>query len=360
MLKIGITTGSFNPFHKGHELMLKTMFSMVDKNLIILSSKNKNEQQNFMDVIEFGISNVSAYDFKVLIIDHENEPEYETNSDGTIITPEWWNWWMNKIEEKIKKLDLDWYSYIFPSRFYGKNDIMQFVFSSEPYGKIFAEKMNARWYPVDIQREMIPVSSTMIRENIHENYHFLNDNVKKKYCKIFHIVGPESTGKTTLVKELANEFDAEKVMEFGRFVYEGLNGRTMDTIDFINVMKGQNRWIYDAIIRSKNGIVFSDTETFTTSLYHFHFHGKMIYNEPLLGVNHKQITYLLLKPTVPFVQDGTRTMNQEDRMKFHEEMKKFLMKNNYNFIEYEGEDFAERNKKIKEDVRKINYDRFRY
>jgi nicotinamide mononucleotide adenylyltransferase len=57
---------------------------------------------------------------------------------------DFWNIWVNVIRNNTAK-DLD------------------VIFSSEPYGKILAEKMRIDYFDVDIDRKTVPICATLIR-----------------------------------------------------------------------------------------------------------------------------------------------------------------------------------------------------
>ena len=85
---------------------------------------------------------------------------------------------------------------------------IDFVFASEDYGRKLAEILDARYVPVDPLRELNPVSGTMIRDNPMKHWPMLPSCVRPYFAKRIAIIGPESTGKSTLARELAKAFDS--------------------------------------------------------------------------------------------------------------------------------------------------------
>lgn len=69
---------------------------------------------------------------------------------------------------------------------------------------------------VDIPRKLVPVSGTKIREKPLTNWNFISEAAKLFFVKKIALMGPESSGKTTLAAKLARKFDTAWVHEYGR------------------------------------------------------------------------------------------------------------------------------------------------
>ena len=83
----------------------------------------------------------------------------------------------------------------------------------------------------------------------------------KRVC----VFGPESTGKSTLARRLAAEFDTVYVAEFAR---EWLNpkGGVCDVDDIPIIARGQAA-SEDALARKANRILFCDTDLLLTTIW---------------------------------------------------------------------------------------------
>lgn len=162
------------------------------------------------------------------------------------------------------------------------------------------------YYP----RKEVPVSSTAIREDVIRQWDYIPQIVRQHYVKKVLIIGSESTGKSTLVQNLAQAYNTNYVEEYGRLTCEIAGGEEyMTEQDLMENLLYQKTKEMEAVKHS-NRILFVDTDAKTT-----HFYGKLLLeNVParlhLLSTaisyyNHFDLIMFLL-PTVDFIQDGTR------------------------------------------------------
>ena len=85
------------------------------------------------------------------------------------------------------------------------------------------------------------------------------------------IIGPESTGKSTLTKGLAGEFGEPWVEEYAREYLDGL-GRAYDYGDLLEIAKGQVA-LEDQKIKSAKKLLFCDTDLHVIKIWSDHkFH----------------------------------------------------------------------------------------
>lgn len=77
------------------------------------------------------------------------------------------------------------------------------VFSSEGYGDELARRFGAVPVCLDPGRQSYPVSGAAVRRDPPGHWHLLSPGVRQALCQRVVIVGAESTGKTTLARELA-------------------------------------------------------------------------------------------------------------------------------------------------------------
>ena len=90
------------------------------------------------------------------------------------------------------------------------------VFASEPYGVRLAAELGATFIPVDLGREAVPISGTAIRAQPMLHWAFIPECVRPYFVRRVRLVGPESTGKSRLARDLAAHFDTVHVPEFAR------------------------------------------------------------------------------------------------------------------------------------------------
>lgn len=88
--------------------------------------------------------------------------------------------------------------------------------SSETYGKTLAEGVKAIFMPYDPGRELIHTKATAVRENALKNFADIAPTFQHNLRTNVTIFGAESTGKTTLSKEIAGLMDAHWFYEWAR------------------------------------------------------------------------------------------------------------------------------------------------
>lgn len=123
--------------------------------------------------------------------------------------------------------------------------------------------------------------------------------------------GPESTGKTTMAKKMAQEFQAKWVPEVAR---EMIDSNRFTIEDIIRIGEAQTERILNAA-KTANRLVICDTDLITTQLYSQHYLGnvpEVLYDlEKKVHFEH----YFLFNTDVPWVSDGLRDLgNQREKM----------------------------------------------
>ncbi len=117
------------------------------------------------------------------------------------------------------------------------------------------------------------------------------------------VTGPESVGKSTLVKQLANYYQSPYVEEYARIYVENLN-RPYEYNDVLNIARKQIEE-YN-LLDGENGFVFFDTFLEITKVWLEYVYQKLpVWFEP--EYDKKAIDlYLLCKPDLPWVKDSVR------------------------------------------------------
>lgn len=130
-------------------------------------------------------------------------------------------------------------------------------------------------------------------------------NVKDKNRIKIAIVGPESTGKSTMGKFLANEFQSICVPEYARYYCKDLNN-TYTLQDELNMFHGQLA-LEDAILdNTAHDIIFCDTTILTVKVWSDHLFNttpSVVLNEIQ---NRKYDFYLLMDINLPWENDPLR------------------------------------------------------
>lgn len=124
------------------------------------------------------------------------------------------------------------------------------------------------------------------------------------------VVGPESTGKSTMAKYLAKEFNTFCVPEYARYYCKDLNN-SYTLQDELNMFHGQVA-LEDAIISSsQNNIIICDTTIMTVKIWSDHLFNQTPTNVIDEITNRKYDLYLLMDINLPWENDPLRDFPNE-------------------------------------------------
>ena len=200
------------------------------------------------------------------------------------------------------------------------------VFTSEDYGDGFAEELTRYFRDseptlpvvthvlVDRNRQKLPISGTLLRQDIHAHREWLSPLVYASFVQRVCLLGGESSGKSTLAAALAKAFGTSHVAEYGRELWDMKSGalvfEDMRRIAEVQIQREE------ASAKHANRFLFCDTSPLTTLFYSNHMFGKA---DPVLErlAEQRYDFTILCAPDFAFVQDGTR-QPQDFRMRQHE------------------------------------------
>lgn len=312
--KIGVTIGKFKPMHLGHELMIYLAAKELDELTVIVS--DIADDYTLGMVPEFPLTyRYNTIKDKLLkypnvkVVKHYDTfgspAEYDEN--GTGVGEEFWKYWTGVFQLLAP-------------------DANYFV-SSDKYGQVAAKHLSTdidpvEWFPVDPGRELMEISATKIRKDPMKYWKYISQEFRPKFGKRVLVVGPESTGKSTLTKDLGMEWGSTVVPEYGRILSEAKNNN-MTVEDFKNIsVRHRNMEIF-AMETSTNGLVISDTDLYTTMLYTQTYLGEKLNGLGNMFLSRMCYDLIVLLPvTIPWDDDGTRVMPDEgERTDFFNKLK---------------------------------------
>jgi HTH-type transcriptional repressor of NAD biosynthesis genes len=322
MFKVGMVLGKFYPFHKGHAFLINTAVSQCDEVYVFVCSlptdKYKGEDRARW------IKNHYSMDPSVHVI-HIDEVLPQEPKDH----PDFWNIWVRVVKSHVP--------------------IVEAIFTSEPYGTPFAQHLGIKHVMVDEFRLNTPISGTKARGDIYGNWRFLPTEVKQHFKRKVCVVGPESTGKTTMVRHLTRMFDMKWVMEYGREYCQTHDTTTLTAGDFLRIVEGQIER-EDEAFKQANGILFCDTDPLTTLMFYRLYCEKGTcepdhHTETLLldqAERHYDL-YILLDPSVDHVQDGQRDFGVDaKRWEIFNRFEAALQAKEAKYVVIRGNDYADR------------------
>lgn len=205
------------------------------------------------------------------------------------------------------------------------------VFTSEAYGDELGRRFGARHISIDPARALVPVSGSAARADPASVWEHLSAPVRAYFARRVVLVGAESTGKTTLARDLRDalvcrgEAQAETrwVPEYGRdYTIEklaharahaawageappGMDDLVWTTPDFVAIAREQNA-LEAREARIGGPILVCDTDALATAIWHERYLRRRAPEVEALALTTPSL-YLLTHPDdVPFEQDGIR------------------------------------------------------
>ena len=208
-------------------------------------------------------------------------------------------------------------------------DEIDVVFSSEAYGDEWAKQLGVAHKCVDINRTYLPISGTDIRANPHLYWSYMNEHARQFYLLKVLIVGPESTGKTTMCRNLALKYGTVYSPEYGR-IYDEQTRKPKEEFD-------EARWrtIYAAILNEQpklnaraeadaRNVCFYDTDLLTTAMWYrewqedYGFDG--LYRSLRQAGKSQEFDLVIIMPLAEWVDDGYRGQTEDVRRKFYAQL----------------------------------------
>jgi len=328
-MRKGLFLGKFMPFHLGHKFTADFAIQHVDHLTILICSTDFEPISGNLraDIIR----QIYQENPRVSIIHHhENLPQYPEEH------PDFWNIWRNVITQ------------------HGEFDT---VFSSETYGFKLAEILRANHIMVDQGRNLVPMSGSMARADMFGHWNSLPPETQSAFAKRFCIVGPESAGKTTLTKKLAEKFGGIFLPEYGRIFYEN---KVLENPDYKYECKieeiseiAKGHYMYEELSKH-NKLLFADTDAIITKIFSEIYFGKSTkLVEEYIELRHDfYAIYLVTAPNVPWVSDGQRDLERE-RWRFYDLLVENLERYKRPYQIIDSSDWGKREERANEYVGRV-------
>ena len=303
-MKQGLVIGKFMPLHRGHIALINFAASHCDE--VIVSMSYTTNDPISPHLREEWIKEVFQDNRKIsvqAVIDDFDRADLPWSERIKI--------WAQFVKTK------------FPS--------LTTIISSEEYGSLLAEQLGISHISFDPPRISIPVSATKIRENPFHFWDYIPDVVRPYFVKRICFYGPESTGKSTMAKHMAEYYKTEWVPEVAREIVT-TNEFTID--DIIRIGHAQTERVIEKT-KTADKLLLCDTDLITTQIYSQHYLQSV---PPILYELEKQIKYdlyFLFEPDVPWVADGLRDLG-EKRKYMLEVFKEGLLKRNISYTTVKG------------------------
>jgi HTH-type transcriptional regulator, transcriptional repressor of NAD biosynthesis genes len=131
------------------------------------------------------------------------------------------------------------------------------------------------------------------------------------------LLGAESTGKSTLAAALANAYGTVWNPEYGRVYTEvgRFRGAAWTSEEFAHIAR-VHCWYEDFLARLAHDVLFTDTDAFTTAVFHEAYLGEPAHGFEELAARRYDL-YVVCGLDVPWTRDGLREF-EEARRRHHE------------------------------------------
>ncbi|WP_162661064.1 AAA family ATPase [Tuwongella immobilis] len=308
-MRTGLILGKFMPPHQGHLLCIEMAKRLVDRLTVLVCSL---PDEPIPGERRFAWLRERFPDCEVRWLNEvvPSEPSQH---------PDFWSIWKATIRRFVPT---------------GPD----YIFASDDYGATLADLLGAQWVPVDRDRVLMPISGTAIRNAPLTHWEHLPEFVRPYYLRRVCIFGPESTGKTTLARQLAAHYRTQWVPEFARGWIDA-NPRDLAPDDFPFIAQGQIA-LEDALARQANRVLFCDTDPLTTTLWAMEFLGRIPDPVSQLAAERRYDLTLLLQVDVPWVADSQRFLPHA-RREFFQKCEQALQQAGRAYVTITG-DWAER------------------
>lgn len=281
----GFVLGKFCPLHKGHQYLIDTARRQVERLYVVVD--------NIMDDV-IAVSQRMRWmrqEYPDAIVLTQPSPLPQDPSE----TPLFWDIWREALLALL------------PER-------MDVVYASEPYGERLARELQAAFVMVDAARQHVPISATVLRNSLLSHWDYLSDAAKRDLVTTVCVFGPESTGKSTLTRQLADRYHAPYVAEYAESVIRARNG-DIRFEDMELIVRGHHERIGQAL-SALPPLLFVDTDAITSKLWSDELFGR---RSPVIEqvIRQQHFThYLLLDVDLPWVDDVHRYRPSERKAFF--------------------------------------------
>lgn len=304
--RIGVVFGTFAPFHIGHYQAVIQAKRENDGVIVIVSGYTGDRG----DVIGLNLQKRFRYTRELFSDDSEVFVAYLDESDIERY-PNGWAPWLEAIEDVV--LESTATNVPYHSRY-------TWYVGEEEYKSELEDRLSM-WNSVKLlDRTILPISATLIRDNPLKYWNYITRPFRRHFSFNVLVMGPPSSGKTTLVRDLARSFGSVFSEEYARAYEVESNIRDEELVasDFQYLASGMYAENKKAIHSpANNGLFFADTNVTTTKTYSSIYlnkeeHSALVPMYEMLEAKEKWDLVIIVSPNIPYVDDGFRDMTHAD------------------------------------------------
>lgn len=298
---IGVVFGTFAPLHIGHLSLIHQAKKEQDGVIVVVSGYegDRGHQVSLPLSKRFNKVRIAFEGDSLVEVRYLDESSMARYPDG-------WEPWLLKLDEILQQASKEQANYTF---YLGESDYLEQINQRRPHYKVKLA-----------DRSHIPISGTQIRQSPLPNFESIAAPFRGTFSQNYLVVGAASTGKTTLLTDLARILSAPLSLEYAREYQQKWNKRDeeLDYLAYVDLLTGQFNQMASLIDSSQNkGIVLSDTNSTVTMAYIDYFIKDLITDEQYqslyqiyLEVSKRERWHeiFMILPESEFIDDGYRDM----------------------------------------------------
>lgn len=273
-MRTGFVLGKFAPLHKGHQLLIETALTENDR--VVVMIYHAPEVTGIpLPVRAAWIRHIYP---QIEVIEAWDGPRETGNSPDI-----------------TQKHD----AYIL--RMLAGRKIDAF-YSSEFYGAHVSRALGAKDRRIDPERTRIPTSGTAIRADSYGQRHFLHARVYWDIITKVVFLGAPSTGKTTLARALAEDYNTVWMPEYGREYWEAKQvNRRLSLEELLEIAQGHREREESMVLEARQHL-FIDTDASTTAMFSRYYHQQVHPELALLAEEsrHRYDIFFLCASDMPY------------------------------------------------------------
>ncbi len=229
-------------------------------------------------------------------------------------------------------------------------------YCSEFYGEHVSRALGAVDRRIDPDRARIPVSGTAIRQHPYTHRHFLDPVVYRDLITRVVFLGAPSTGKTTLARELAAQYNTVWMPEYGREYWEQHQSERRLTLEQLVEIAAGHHQREETLFQEANERIFIDTDATTTYMFSLYYHGAAHPQLARLADDtlSRYDLFFLCETDIPYDDTWDRS-GEANRQVFQQQIKADLLRRRIPFITLEG-DLSTRMRRVADILQ--GFDRF--
>lgn len=278
----GLVIGKFMPLHKGHELLLafaKQCCQELTVAVDCLAGEETSPATRLRHVME-AVSGISG-----AIMPRRMPQSQEEN-------PLFWAEWRDALMECCGGKPPD------------------VLIASMKYGVPLAKELGCSFIPFDFDRDAIGMSATLLRTDSALHWNALSTPARELYVRRVCLMGPESTGKSTLGIRLAADLGTVCVPEYAKSLIAA-NGGSFAAGDAMPAALGQARSEKAALLAT-GPLMILDTDPLTTLAWSLTLFGSAPEAlELLVAASPAPDSTLLFDPHLPWVLAPHRSVSPD-------------------------------------------------